>query len=331
MIIVSHSCAEPITGAKENRFFLFHWSAPLGGFQSWIARGFQPLTVMKISLIICLFLLVACDTIIPLDPTEIPTREYSAPTLAPTEIFYALPPTPPPLNEPVAGQNSVFAAALPAGAELPPIVLEEDEVGVQMVQVTLRDGKILIGRLYPPAPIEIEGHLLRPRLPAVLLLGTSIEWGGFPQLLQNSGYTVLVMDMHAIGLASAVEDILAALSVTDSVYPALIAVMAASDNADYALIACANFDVCDALVMFSPRNRDTLLNVVGGFSPRPILAVVNTNETVSYQTTLSLNAIAGDSMTIISRESRVNGAELLVAYPELADAVIAWLVNVLVE
>lgn len=329
MITLSHSCGVDMKGAKKKRYVLPCCLASLAGFQ----RGFEPFAglVMTISLSICLFLFTACDTIIPLDPTEIPTREYSAPTLAPTEVFYALPPTPPPLNEPVEGQNSVFAAALPAGAELPPIVLEEDEVGVQMVQVTLRDGKILTGRLYPPAPIEIEGHLLRPRLPAVLLLGTSIEWGGFPQLLQNSGYTVLVMDMRAIGLASAVEDILAALSVTDSVYPALMAVMAAGDNVDYALIACANFDVCDVLVMFSPRNQITLTNVMGGFTPRPSLVVVNTNDALSYQTTLALNAIAGDSMTIITREGSANGAELLVAYPEIADSVIAWLVNVLVE
>ncbi|MCL4253261.1 MAG: hypothetical protein KJ043_05730 [Anaerolineae bacterium] len=209
--------------------------------------------------------------------------------------------------------------------------MDESESGVQTVQVTLREGQILTGQLYPPEPIEIEGRLLRPRLPAILLLGTGIEWAGFPQLLQNSGYTVLVMDMRSIGLASAVEDILAALSVTDSVYPALIAVMAAGDNADYALIACANNAVCDALVLFSPRNQATLANVMGGFTPRPSLVVVNTLESVSYQTVVALQGIAGDSMQIITREGSVNGAEMLVTYPEIADAVIAWLVNMLVE
>ncbi|HRF99420.1 MAG TPA: hypothetical protein PLZ51_29605, partial [Aggregatilineales bacterium] len=33
--------------------------------------------------------LTACDTIIPRNPTEVPTWEYTAPTLAPTEVFYA--------------------------------------------------------------------------------------------------------------------------------------------------------------------------------------------------------------------------------------------------
>lgn len=301
-----------------------------------ITCGQQLLNVSKpvaiiVSLIFSIILLTACDTIIPLDPTEVPTREYSAPTLAPTEVFYALPPTSIPIGVPVAGQNSDFAAGLPANAEIPPIVLDEPEMGVQTVQITLRDGQILAGQLYPPEPIEIEGRLLRPRLPAVLLLGTRIEWADFPFALQDAGYTVLVMDMRAIGLASAVEDMLAALSVTDSVYPALIAVMAAGANADYALIACANDPVCDALVMFSPRNQPTLANVITGFLPRPLLVVVNVLEPVSYQTVVTLQSLAGNAMQIITRETNVNGAEMLVVYPEIVDAIIAWLRDVLVE
>lgn len=281
--------------------------------------------------IIMIVILSACDTIIPINPTEIPTWEYTAPTLAPTEIFYALPPTPPPLNDPVAGQNSDFAAALPAGAELPPLVLDELESGVQNVQMNLREGQILTGTFYPPAPIEVEGRFIRPRLPAILLLGTALEWADFPQQLQDVGYVVLVMDMRPIGLASAVEDILAGLSVSDSVYPALIAVMAAGDNADFALIACANNAVCDAVVLFSPRNQATLVNVVGGFVPRPLLVVVNQTDLGSYQTALALDAIADESMTLITLSANRNGAELLVEQPSLGDEVISWLAGALVE
>lgn len=284
-----------------------------------------------IFLLLIAFTLTACDTVIPRNPTEIPTWEYTAPTLAPTEVFYALPPTAPPLNESVAGQNSSFAASLPAGAELPPLVLEELESGVQTVQLTLRDGQILTGSFYPPAPIEIEGRSLRPRLPAILLLGTSIEWGGFPQLLQSSGYTVLVMDMRQIGLASAVEDILAGLSASDSVYPALMVVIAAGDNADFALIACANNAICDVVVLFSPRNQETLVNVVAGFSPRPILVVVNQNDDVSYQTTLALDGATGDNLAVILQDGNANGAEMVIERPALADEIIAWLAGVLVE
>jgi hypothetical protein len=282
-------------------------------------------------LLIIIFTLTACDTVIPRNPTEIPTWEYTAPTLAPTEVFYALPPTPIPFTDPVAGQNSNFAAALPAGAELPPLVLEESATGEQTVQITLRDGQTLTGTLYPPAPIEIEGRVLRPRLPAVLLLGTAIEWAGFPQLLQQAGYTVLVMDMRAIGLGSAVEDILSGLSVSDSVYPALMAVMAAGDNADYALIACAVDASCDVLVLFSPRNQTTLLNVVSGFATRPLLVVVNEGDSVSYQTTLALDGALDANFSVILHQGNRNGAEMVIERPALADEVIAWLAGVLVE
>ncbi|MDX2076169.1 MAG: hypothetical protein SFZ02_07045, partial [bacterium] len=261
------------------------------------------------------FILSACDTIIPRDPTEVPTWEYTAPTLAPTEVFYALPPTAPPLNDPVAGQNSDFAANLPAGAELPPIVLDEQEGGIQTVQLTLRDGQILTGTLYPPSPIELEGRLIRPRQPAILLLGTSVEWAGFPQLLQQARYTVLVIDMRLVGLASAVEDILAGLSASDSVYPALMAVMASGDNTDFALIACANNAICDALVLLTPRNQATLVNVVGGFASRPLLVAVNQTDVPSYQTAQALDGILGDNMALILQAGNANGAEMLIERP----------------
>jgi len=321
----------PIKWGKETKKTGFIPPAHVMGRDGIYAAPTGDKKRFPIFLLLIATILTACDTIIPLDPTEIPTWEYTAPTLAPTEVFYALPPTAPPLNEPVAGQNSDFAASLPAGAELPPLVLEESESGVQTVQLTLRDGQILTGTFYPPTQIEIEGRLLRPRLPAILLLGTSIEWAGFPQLLQSSGYTVLVMDMRSIGLASAVEDILAGLSASDSVYPALMGVMASGENADFALIACANNAICDVLVMFNPRNQDTLLNVVSGFATRPMLVVVNQGDDVSYQTTLALDGATGDNFSVILHDGNANGAEMLIERPALANEVIAWLAGVLVE
>lgn len=278
-------------------------------------------------------LLAGCDVLNPVTPTTVPTWEFTGPTLEPTR-----PPISARATEPISGalfegQNNPTAAALPADSELPPVVLGQGEGSPEQdVQITLRDGFTVTGRLYSNPPVEIEGRVIAPRLPGLLLIGTPpVNWGDIPIRLRNNGYTVLAIDLGIRQTVQGFRDVLGAFSEVGSVAPGLISVVGVGQGADLALLGCAADQLCDALVLFGPLRGDMLADAMTDYNPRPLFVVASRDDTTSYQAAQRIAVVATGEIELELFEDAGRGIEILRNRPEIIDAMMNWLQLWLIE
>lgn len=261
-----------------------------------------------------LLLLAACDS--P-PPSPTPTRELSGPTLAPTEVILPIAPQGEPTQLLNAGQNDPTAAALPSGAELPPLEVGTSEFGAshQVVQITVADG-VLDGDLYL--------HPQGGRVPGVLLLAPDrTAWLDLPLRMQAAGFTVLSVDMPTND-TPIVPALLEALIQISTVDPGRVALVGAESGADAALAGCSADTLCDALALFTPLDRARDLDAMLRYNPRPIFIAVSTGST-EYTVAESIGESATGGLEFRTAPGDGRGAALLLAQPSLSDNLIAWL------
>jgi hypothetical protein len=280
------------------------------------------LLIIGLSLLI---LVSACDalTVTPVPLTA--TWEYSAPTLAASPVVPIRPPTERPPDYIGPGQSNPTAAALPWESDLPPMVIDSAS-GLKTAQIALRDNTVLYGVLYENPPGLVEG-----RLPGVLLIGSQGEgWGVFPEQLRDAGLTVLVVDMGNRRSSIDFVDVIQAFSELGTVHPGLMAVIGADAGADQALIGCAVDFLCDTAILLSPIGRDTLVNIMASYNPRPLLIAASRDDPIAYPSAQSLQIAATGEIVGHFPESAGHGVELL-KNPELVQTIIQWMQRFLVE
>lgn len=239
------------------------------------------------------FSISACESLTPEAATLTPTWAYSAPTLEPSPAVVIGPPSERAPNSDYTGpgQTSPTAAALPWDSDLPPIEIASSG-NVKTVQITLRDSTILVGDLHEHPSIQTEQASTTQRLPGVLFLGAPPDlWGIFPAQLRDAGFTVLVMDMQDRYTSADFVDVIQAFSEVGSVHPGHIGVVGTEDGADQALIGCAVEYLCDVVALLSPLGRDTLVNMMVQYNPRPLLIAASRGDTVSFEAAQAIQAV----------------------------------------
>ena len=211
-----------------------------------------------------------------------------------------------------AGMTSRDLASLPAGAILPPAPSGDSERGVS---VLLDEGAILPGELYR--------HEAEPA-PAILMLGADISaWGALPLQLSQAGFVVLALQTDATTPARQVDAMLQSLIAIPGVDAGAIGLIGEARSADLAMVACAVNTLCDALALFSPLARDTLLNMIPSFGQRSLWLAASKSDGESHAAALSLSqALRGQARFELLDAGR--GAALLKAKPGLAERLVAW-------
>ncbi len=269
--------------------------------------------------LLALIALAACDVAEP--PTPTPTRQFTAPTLEPTEPFFANgPPTEAPpdvLTGP--GQNDPTAAALPNrdGGALPPLPVGTASADGQGVDITSEDGTLLNGMLLQRTGGERE--------PGVLLLATDrLSWGNFPARIHEAGYTVLVMELRPEGSVDDIHTILQAMT-TGIADPARIAVIGASQGADIALLGCAETQLCTTLVLLSPLDETAARGATPLLSTVPMMAIASQEDVESFSVAETvINGLSGDKL-LQPLEQAGRGTAILANRADVADLVLTWL------
>ncbi len=263
-------------------------------------------------------MLTACDAL-PQIPTITPTRRFTDVTLAPSpevliqnsDELYG--------DDIRDGQSNPTAAALPVNAPLPPLQSGGlSETGAQAVQIFMPDGTSLNGDLYESGSSD-------NRSAGILILAQSLEsWGSLPADLFNTGYTVLVMNLPDILRAEDMDVLLTSLSENGSVDPGRIAVIGAEQTADMAILGCAIYEICDAVIMLSPQSRGAILNVLPNFNPRPMFIAAALNDAESYTTASSVATSFSENSRFVE-QSTGTGTGLLTLNSELSVMMIDWL------
>jgi hypothetical protein len=198
--------------------------------------------------------------------------------------------------------------------------------GLKTAQIALRDNTVLYGVLYENPPGLIEG-----RLPGVLLIGSHAEgWGEFPAQLRDSGFTVLAVDMGNRLSSVDFTDVMQAFSELGTTHPGLMAVIGADEGADQALIGCAVELLCDTVVLLSPIGRDTLINIMASYNPRPLLVAASRDDPIAYPSAQALQIVATGEIIGQFPESAGHGVELL-NDPGLVQTIIQWMQRFLAE
>ncbi|MCY4064284.1 MAG: hypothetical protein OXG53_18075 [Chloroflexi bacterium] len=210
------------------------------------------------------------------------------------------------------GMTSYSFASLPAGAILPPAPSGASEPGV----------KLLLD-----ARTTIQGELYRRGVqpePAILVLGADVSaWGSLPYQLSQAGFVVLALQVGPTTPTRQVDLMLQSLIAIPGVNAGAIGIAGEARFADLAMLACSVNTLCDALALFSPTSRDTLLNMIPSFGGRPLWLAASRQDSESYAAALALSrAASGPAQFIEAAGGR--GANLLNAQPDLADQLVAW-------
>ena len=213
------------------------------------------------------------------------------------------------------GETSPRYASLPAGAVLPPVPSGGSEHGVT---VLLDAETVVPGELYQQSIL---------RQPGILIIGADIAaWGDLPRKLANQGFVVLVLQVGPLTPARQVETMMQSLIALPSVDAGLIGLVGAARAADLAALSCAVNSVCDALALFSPLARDSLLNVLPSLGERPLWLAAARNDAESLGTAAALaRAALGEAQFIEVGQGR--GAELLATQPDLAGQMVEWFID----
>lgn len=278
----------------------------------------KQLTIILVFFII--LLLSACNTL-PQIPTLTPERDLSAPTLeaSPTvsirtsdEIYG---------DTVIGGQSNPTAQALPVDAPLPPLYSGTiSDTGAQSIQIILEDGQFILGDLYQNSETG--------RVAGILLLARDrFTWGILPIELLSAGFTVLVVELPPVARAADMDVLLTTLSEVGTVNPARIAVIGAEEGADMALLGCAVYPICDAVVLLSPQSGDSLANVLPNFNPRPILVIAARNDSDSYAAATTLSSVFAEGSQLMQAATG-RGTGLLALNSGLNSAIVEWLRSV---
>jgi alpha-beta hydrolase superfamily lysophospholipase len=206
------------------------------------------------------------------------------------------------------------------------------------VALTAPDGTPLAALLYEGAP--------RPA-PAVVLvhmLGRSKdEWAAVALRLQESGLTVLAIDLRGHGgsggtrtsLSAMTTDVRAAaewLTAHGNVRPGAIAIVGASLGASLSVLAAAEMATVRGVAMISPSldyrglRLDPALTKLGR---RPMWLVASTEDPYALRTVreLALNETAREQRL---SAARAHGTALFAADPDLTPALVDWLRRTLI-
>ena len=196
-------------------------------------------------------------------------------------------------------------ASLPAGAILPPAPSGDSEMGVSV----LLDARTTIrGELYQTGGAP---------LPAILILGGEIAaWGALPQKLSQAGFVVLVLQTGPSEPARHIDLMLRSLIALPGVDAGAIGLVGEGRSADLAMLGCAVNTLCDALALFSPTSRATLLNMIPSFGERPLWLTASRSDSASHAAALSLSQALAGQAQYVELESGF-GAGLLDAAPRI--------------
>ncbi|NWF68993.1 MAG: hypothetical protein HXY40_07900 [Chloroflexi bacterium] len=269
--------------------------------------------------LLCL-LLAACA--VPPAPTVTPTHALSGPTLQASPTINPAPfPTQVPGEDYFSSYLDPTAAGLPPGAQLPPAALETPLPGQNFTEIVLdaQDGTLLFGDLYQQPE----------RVPGVLLLARNrFDWGDLAEQLFLAGFTVLTMDIRAAAGLGDFRVMLEALSsgVAD---PGRLAVIGGGEGADLALIGCAAERLCDAAALLSPRGRDTLLNLMPDYNPRPLLLAASEEDAEAFATIEALQAAAAGEVQYQPFANAGSGALIVQNRPDMLGLLLGWVQRVM--
>lgn len=297
-------------------------------------------------ILLILALVVACDTVNPQSSTAVPTRTLSAPLIEATQALQINPLTrvAPNVTPMTSGVTSPTLAGLPADAQVPPVAVTASSdntqtgIGGQSVLIPMPDGTQLFGTTFEAqipdlnAPALPDGSQPLLRVGGVLLLGGDVsEWNDFAVQLRVAGFSVLHMNLPPNG--GTVEDfsaMLTALSEMGTVNPARIAVIGAGLGADVGLIGCSLNQLCDTMILLSPQSRDTLLNVMITYNPRPLMLSASRDD-ASFNVAQALQNVATGEVLFQPYDNAGVGTSLLINAPDLTPTIVTWLNRVLVD
>lgn len=211
-----------------------------------------------------------------------------------------------------SGVTSFRFASLPAGAVLPPAPTGNSELDVTV----LLDARTTIrGELYQTGGAAF---------PAILILGgETASWGALPHKLSQAGFVVLALQIGPATPARHIDLMLRSLIALPAVNAGAIGLVGEGRSADLAMLGCAVNTLCDALALFSPTSRATLLNMIPSFGARPLWLSASRSESASHAAALSLSQALPGQAKFVELDSGF-GAELLDAAPELADQLVNW-------
>lgn len=160
--------------------------------------------------------------------------------------------------------------------------------------------------------------------PAILILGDETSaWGALPLKLSQAGYVVLALRIGPTTPARQVDLMLQSLIAIPGVNAGAIALVGEARYADLAMLGCVVNTLCDALALFSPTSRETLLNMIPSLGSRPLWLAASRSDSQSHAAALSLSqALPGQAQFV--EVNGGHGAALLEAEPSLADELINW-------
>ena len=211
-----------------------------------------------------------------------------------------------------AAITSFSFASMPAGAILPPAPSGESEHGVSLL---LDSGTTIKGELF-----KAGGEAK----PAILILGAEARaWGDLPHRLSQAGFVVLALETAAATPARHIDLMLQSLIAIPGVDAGAIGLVGEARSADLAMLGCAVNTLCDALALFSPTSRATLLNMLSSFGARPLWLSASRSESASHAAALSLSQALPGQAQFVELESGY-GAGLLDSAPGLAEQLVLW-------
>lgn len=256
-------------------------------------------------------ILAGCELSPDWQPTSAPTTAVSRLVPTPTEFTFS--------REGVyrddlrhLGVTTADLASLPAGAILPPAPSADSERGVSLL---LDNRTTIAGELYLQSG--------QPE-PAIMILGAEVSsWGLLPQQLSAAGFIVLVLQTDHMMPARHVDAMLQSLIAIPGVNAGAIGLIGAARSADLAMLGCAVNSLCDALALFSPTSRATLMNMLPSYGERPLWLAAGRNDSQSHAAALALaQALRGQAHFVELDQGR--GVDLLRAEPGLADQLVDW-------
>ncbi|MCU0499742.1 MAG: hypothetical protein MUF87_20515 [Anaerolineae bacterium] len=274
---------------------------------------------MKRLLILFTLILSACDS--PPVSTVTPTRDI--PPLDASPTFDIRPPTPIPDDFAILdsqGFNNPTAAALPNEAEfLPQTTLISGE-RPSLITINTVNGTPLNGEWYPSLSDTLG--------PGVLLIGGPLDdWAGFPVILQNAGFTVLLVESRLPMLPGDFSAMIDRLTADPTVDAQRIAVIGASTGADAALIGCSQEPRCDLAVLLSPGQRDPLVQAMTTFNPRPLFLAASADDPTTSQIAQELRTLAQGEAFYQSLTGVGHGTQILKNAVETELLIVEWLIG----
>ncbi|HEX2621456.1 MAG TPA: hypothetical protein VHL11_14960 [Phototrophicaceae bacterium] len=276
-----------------------------------------------------IMLLSGCQGMIDYIPTATPTKT-SLPPLDSTATINPLPPTPISNDfnaSQYTGINNATAASAPGNSDLLPQDTPIAEVRPDLVNLATSSGIALNAELYRPANLAT-GTPAGARTPGILIISTPFDdWGGFPVLLHDAGFTVLNVQIRIPMLPGDFKAMLDYLAAENTVDPEKMGVIGAESGGDNAFIGCSEDSRCKALVMLTPTDRQSLLNtaVIFNNAPRPLLIANSQDNTEAAQTAQALRlSLTGDDITLQPFDSAGRGTQMLFTHQEMAQQIIDW-------